>query len=55
MALLWAPVKCEPVVKDAQDDDSIADVGVWGAWLPQSETLPYSSQHLISVIFTTKN
>ena len=34
MALLLAPVKCEPVVKDAQDDNFseilIDDVGVWG-------------------------
>lgn len=36
-ALVWGPVKLEPIVKDAQDDDSgevlIANLGVW---FPQS-------------------
>ena len=42
-ALVWGPVKLEPIVKDAQDDDSgevlIADLCVRGVWLPQSEAL----------------
>ena len=43
VALVWGPVKREPIVKDAQDDDSgevlIADLCVRGVWLPQSEAL----------------
>ena len=42
-SLVWSPVKHEPIVTDAQDDDSgevlIADLCVRGVWLPQSEAL----------------
>ena len=42
-ALAWGSVKREPVVKDISHDDSgevlIADLCVWGVWLPQAEAL----------------
>ena len=64
-----AQVRREPIVKDAQDDSGevlIADLGVRGVWLPQSEALfdiqiidtdtqSYLSQPPTSVLLTTKN
>ena len=42
-SLVWSSVKREPIVKNAHDDDSgevlIADLCVWGVWLPQAEAL----------------
>ena len=68
-ALVWGPVRHEPIVKDAQDDSGevlIADLSVRGVWLPQSEVLfdiriidtdaqSYLSQPPISVLLTAEN
>ena len=41
--MVWGSVKRKPVVKDISHDDSgevlIADICVWGVWLPQAEVL----------------
>ena len=68
-ALVWGSVRHEPIVQDAQDDSGevlIADLGVRGVWLPQSEALfdiqiidtddqSYLSQPPISVLLTSEN